>query len=91
MRGRSLIRFVFGLLSLQLALVCVGQEEGSYDSLEKALREPERVRRLAISGGEDPEVRHLPPGLGRLVNLEALEIACLEKLEELPEELGQLQ
>jgi Leucine-rich repeat (LRR) protein len=67
------------------------QDEGAFDSLEKALREPGKVRRLAISGGEDPEMKHLPPGLGKLVNLEALEISCLEKLEDLPEEVGQLQ
>ena len=91
MRGSLLTRLVLGLLSLHLALVCVGQEEGAFDSLEKALREPEKVRRLALQGGEDPEVKHLPPGLGRLSNLEALEMACLEKLEDLPEELGQLQ
>jgi hypothetical protein len=69
----------------------VGQDEGAFDSLEKALRAPGQVRRLAMQGGEDPEIKHLPPGLGRLVNLEALEMACLEKLEDLPEELGQLQ
>jgi hypothetical protein len=69
----------------------VGQDEGAFDSLEKALREPAKVRRLAIQGGEDPEMKHLPPGLGRLSNLEALEIACLEKLVDLPEEVGQLQ
>src|ERR1044071_157593 len=92
LRGSLLTRLVFGLLSLHLAVAySVGQEEGAYDSLGKALREPERVRRLAIAGGEDPEMRHLPPGLGRLVNLEALELACLEKLEDLPEELGRLQ
>jgi hypothetical protein len=67
------------------------QDEGAFDSLEKALREPGKVKRLAVQGGEDPEMKHLPPGLGRLVNLEALELACLEKLEELPEEIGQLQ
>ena len=67
------------------------QDDGAFDSLEKALREPGKVRRLAIQGGEDPEMRHLPPGLGTLVNLEALEIACLEKLEDLPEEIGQLR
>ena len=92
MRGSSLTRFAVGLLCLQFALVySVGQDGGAFDSLEKALREPEKVRRLALSGGEDPEMKHLPPGLGRLVNLEALELACLEKLEELPEELGQLR
>jgi Leucine-rich repeat (LRR) protein len=95
LRVSSLTRFAVGLLALHL---CVGvslggmrQDEGAYDGLEKALREPEKVRRLAIQGGEDPEMKHLPPGLGRLVNLEALELACLEKLEDLPEELGQLQ
>jgi hypothetical protein len=67
------------------------QDEGAYDNLEKALREPAKVRRLALQGGVDPEMKHLPPGLGRLVNLEALEIACLEKLEDLPEEIGRLQ
>jgi hypothetical protein len=67
------------------------QDEGAFDSLEKALRAPEKVRRLAIQGGEDLEMKHLPPGLGRLVNLETLELACLEKLEDLPEELGELQ
>jgi Leucine-rich repeat (LRR) protein len=91
LRVSSLTRFAVGLLCLQFALVCVGQDEGAFDSLEKALREPEKARRLSLSGGEDPEMKHLPPGLGRLVNLEALELACLEKLEELPEELGQLQ
>ena len=40
---------------------------------------------------EDPEVRHLPARLGTLVNLEALEMACLEKLEDLPEEIGALR
>ena len=91
-----LTRFALGLLSLHLfagggALGLLRQEEGAFDSLEKALREPGRVRRLALQGGEDLEVKHLPPGLGGLVNLEALELACLEKLEDLPEEIGQLQ
>jgi len=91
LRGSFLSRSAVGLLCLLFALVCVGQDEGAFDSLGKALREPERAKRLALSGGEDPEMKHLPPGLGRLVNLEALEISCLEKLVDLPEELGQLQ
>ena len=97
MRGISLTHFAVGLLSLHLFAGGAGshggvrQDEGAFDSLEKALRAPEGVRRLAIQAGEDPEMKHLPPGLGKLVNLEALELACLEKLEDLPEELGQLQ
>ena len=90
MRGNFLSRSAAGLLCLCFALLCVAQEEGAYDSLEKALREPEKVRHLAL-GPVDPEAKSLPPGLGKLVNLEALEISCMEKLLALPEELGQLQ
>jgi Leucine-rich repeat (LRR) protein len=68
----------------------VFQEDGAFDSLERALRSPEKVRRLALQS-EDQELKHLPAGLGTLVNLEALEIACLEKLEDLPEEIGRLR
>ena len=96
MRRTSLVRLTVGLLSLLLFAGGPGtagarQDAGAFDSLEKALRAPEKARRLALQGGEDLEMKHLPPGLGRLVNLEALELACLEKLEDLPEELGQLQ
>lgn len=98
MRGSSLTHFAIGLLSLHLLIGSAvsapgapGQDAGAFDSLEKALRAPEKVRRLALQGGEDPEMKHLPPGLGRLINLEVLELACLEKLEDLPEEIGQLQ
>lgn len=96
MRGSSFARFTVGLLSLQLfagfagAGVARRQDEGAFDNLEQALRAPEKVRRLAIQSA-DPEMKHLPPGLGRLVNLKALEMACLEKLEDLPEELGELR
>jgi Leucine-rich repeat (LRR) protein len=95
LRGSFFARFTVGLLSLQLFAGFAGavgarQDEGAFDSLEQALRAPEKARRLAIQSG-DPEMKHLPPGLGRLVNLEALELACLEKLEDLPEELGELR
>jgi Leucine-rich repeat (LRR) protein len=65
------------------------QDEGVFDNLKQALRTPAKVRRLTLQN-EDAEMKHLPPGLGSLVNLEALEIACLEKLEDLPEEIGSL-
>ena len=69
-------------------------QEGSYDSLEQALREPAKAKRLALGPKDGDEaslkMKHLPPGLGRLVNLEALEIACLESLEDIPEEIGNL-
>ena len=66
------------------------QEEAAVESLEEAFKAPLKVRRLALSG-VDPETRHLPARLGTLVNLESLEIACLEKLEDLPEEIGALR
>jgi hypothetical protein len=98
LRGSFFAHFTVGLLSLQLLAGFAGagshggtrQDEGAFDDLEKALRAPEKVRRLAIQSG-DPEMKHLPPGLGRLVNLQALELACLEKLEDLPEEIGALR
>jgi hypothetical protein len=36
-------------------------------------------------------LKHLPARLGTLVNLEKLEMSCLEKLEDLPEEIGELR
>jgi Leucine-rich repeat (LRR) protein len=66
------------------------QEDGAFDSLAQALRSPEKVRRLALQS-EDRELKHLPAGLGTLVNLEALEISCLENLQDLPEEIGRLR
>jgi hypothetical protein len=98
LRGSFFARFTVGLLALQLLAGSAGagphggprQDEGAFDNLEQALRAPEKVRRLAIQPS-DPEMKHLPPGLGRLVNLKALEMSCLEKLEDLPEELGELR
>jgi Leucine-rich repeat (LRR) protein len=66
------------------------QQDGVFENFEQAFRSPEKVRRLVVQT-DDQEMRHLPPGLGTLVNLEALELACLEKLEDLPEEIGGLR
>lgn len=71
------------------ALGSLGQEQ-AVESLEEALKAPEKVKRLLLLS-EDGEMRHLPARLGTLVNLEALEMACLEKLEDLPEEIGALR
>jgi Leucine-rich repeat (LRR) protein len=65
------------------------QDEGEFDNFAQALRTPAKVKRLILQS-EDPELKHLPPGLGSLVNLESLQLACLEKLEDLPEEIGNL-
>lgn len=97
MRGSLFAHLPTILLSLHLFAGCLGeikahnlQEEGVFESLEQALRTPEKVRRLVMQR-EDHEMRHLPRGLGSLVNLETLEISCLEKLEDLPEEIGRLR
>jgi Leucine-rich repeat (LRR) protein len=74
----------------RVASAGVVQDDGAFDSLERALRSPEKVRRLVIQS-EDPTMKHLPAGLGTLVNLETLEMACLENLEDLPEEIGRLR
>jgi len=36
-------------------------------------------------------MKHLPPKLGALINLKELEISCLENLEDIPVEIGQLK
>src|SRR3712207_677575 len=67
----------------------VGQEQ-AVESLEAAFKAPDKVKRLVLQS-EDPELKHLPARMGTLVNLETLELACLEKLEDLPEEIGALR
>jgi hypothetical protein len=69
--------------------------EGTFDDLKEALRTPERVKHLTL-GVKDADdtalkMKHLPAGLGTLVNLESLEMGCLESLEDLPEEIGKLR
>ncbi len=66
------------------------QQDEVFDNFAQAFRTPEKVRRLVIQT-EDPEMKHLPARLGTLVNLEALELSCLEKLEDLPNEIGKLR
>lgn len=106
MRSNFTIRLTTALLAFCLITACVigasarrpshagtyrsvRQEEGVFNSLEQAFRAPARVKRLVLQS-EDPSTKHLPSRLGTLINLEALELACLESLEDLPEELGKL-
>ena len=62
----------------------------SFDNLTQALASPERVTSLSITK-YDTHTKHLPPKLGALINLKELEISCLENLEDLPVEIGQLK
>ena len=77
----------------------------SFDSFEQALVAPEKATTLSIlccvdlskDGKEvgetkyDPAIKHLPSQLGTLINLVELDISCLENLEDLPSEIGNLK
>jgi Leucine-rich repeat (LRR) protein len=77
----------------------------SFDRLEQALVAPEKATTLSIlccvdlskDGKEvgetkyDPAIKHLPSQLGTLINLVELDISCLENLEDLPNEVGNLK
>lgn len=68
----------------------VQSDEQVFESLERAFQTPEKVKHLVIKES-NPAMRHLPARLGTLINLEKLEMSCLEKLEDLPAEIGQLR
>ncbi|HEV7889138.1 MAG TPA: leucine-rich repeat domain-containing protein [Pyrinomonadaceae bacterium] len=96
MRSEFKVRSAVGFVALCLFVGAWGVARGSFrqeqavESLAEAFKAPERVKRLVLQS-EDHELKHLPARLGTLVNLEALEIACLENLEDLPEEIGALR
>jgi hypothetical protein len=62
----------------------------SFDNLAQALASPERVTSLSINESVS-KTKHLPPKRGALINLKELEISCLENLEDIAVEIGQLQ
>lgn len=78
------------LLSILLFLLSSTTHADSFDDLQSALRAPDKATILSIERADD-KIKHLPPELGKLVNLIKLEIACLEKLEDLPAEIGNLK
>ncbi|HEY0098847.1 MAG TPA: hypothetical protein VGB76_07825 [Pyrinomonadaceae bacterium] len=65
-------------------------EDQVFENFEQAFLTPEKVKHLVVKEF-DPEMKHLPRQIGTLINLETLEMSCLEKLEELPDEIGKLQ
>lgn len=67
----------------------IQSDDHVFESLAQAFLTPEKVRHLSIKEF-DPELKHLPARLGTLVNMETLEMSCLEKLEDLPAEIGRL-
>ena len=76
-----------------------GNDTLTLNDLDSALDVPDKVFHLIIEPRFNPssripkysDLKHLPSELGSLVNLKILEIRCLEKLEDLPFELGQLE
>ena len=62
----------------------------SFDSFEQAFVAPEKVTTLSVTK-YDPAIKHLPSQLGTLINLVELDISCLENLEDLPSEIGNLE
>ena len=79
------------IIASSLILISLGMAHAeSFDNLAQALASPERVTSLSIKEF-DSNVKHLPPKLGALINLKELEISCLENLEDIPVEIGQLK
>ena len=74
-----------GLIFIALG---VGYAE-SFNNLDQALASPEKVTSLSLTESH-PTIKHLPSKLGALTNLKELEISCLENLEDIPVEIGQL-
>src|SRR6266513_2539707 len=77
------------IASMCITLTSIMHAE-SFDSFEQAFVAPEKVTTLSITK-YDPVIKHLPSQLGTLINLVELDISCLENLEDLPSEIGNLK
>jgi hypothetical protein len=71
---------------------CAGFPKANvFDSFAKAFRSPEKVKCLNPNfEGDALNMKNLPSQFGKLVNLEVFSFGCLEQLETLPEEIGNL-
>jgi hypothetical protein len=63
--------------------------EATFQNLDLALQHPEKVAILSLQEYA-PEQKHHPSQLGLLVNLKEFYISCLENIEDLPQEIGNL-
>jgi Leucine-rich repeat (LRR) protein len=68
----------------------------TFDNLKEALLSPNKAVVLYLSFSTDTgknggEMKHLPAQIGTLTHLKVLQIQCLEKLEDLPQEIGNLK
>ena len=79
------------IITSSLIFISLGVSHAeSFNNLAQALASPEKVTSLSITESR-PNLKHLPPKIGALVNLKELEISCLENLEDIPVEIGQLK
>jgi Leucine-rich repeat (LRR) protein len=81
----KLILCIFGLFAFSNERV----HEESFQDLVQALQHPEIVTVLSLQEYA-PECKHLPSQIGTLINLKELYISCLENIEDLPQEIGNL-
>lgn len=67
----------------------------TYTNLKAALLNPDKVIVLSLIPSKEGDtlydLKHLPAQIGTLINLKELEIACLDNLEDLPDEIGNLK
>ena len=77
------------IASMCITLTSIMHAE-SFDSFEQALVAPEKATTLSIKK-YDPAIKHLPSQVGTLINLVELDLSCLENLEDLPSEIGNLK
>lgn len=100
MKNHLTIRLVIGLIAFCIFAATANAQsedsacanypaENSFDSFEKAFQSPEKVKCLnpTLAEGEF-NMKRLPSGFNKLVNLEVFITGCLEQLETLPAEIG---
>ena len=78
--------FVIASLVSMMAVHAAPPDEKRYTSLDEALKNPAKVRRLDLSG---KQLDKLPASIGRLTNLVELSLSD-NKLTALPPEMGRL-
>jgi len=76
------------LSTMPLAILLAAATAKTPQELRAVFAHPQRIEALTI---EDLDLPRLPPGLGTLTALKDLRLRCLEALEELPAEIGELR
>jgi len=83
-------KIIFFLAANAFFLFSSNVNAESFDNLEKAFFTPEKVTILSVKEN-NPEIKRLSPQIGKLTNLKELTIMCMEALEDLPPEIGNLK